>query len=63
MFSGAKKNLKFFLKNILATTLKSYIITLLQKQISPKKMKKVEKIGIITTKCSELTTSLVTFGF
>ena len=38
-------------------------VTPLQKNIfAHKKLKKVEKIGIITTKCSERTTSLVTFG-
>ncbi len=43
--------------------MKSYIITLLQnKFFAHKKVKKVEKIGIITPKCSEWTTSLVTFG-
>ena len=62
MFSGTIFFFKFFW-NILATALKSYIITILQKELfAHKKLKKVEKIGIITSKCSERTTSLVTFG-
>ena len=62
MFSGTK-NFFRFKKNILATALKSYIISLLQFFFAHKKLKKIEKIGIITPKCSERTTSLVTFGF
>ena len=49
MFWGAKKFLIFFLKNILATALKSYIIWLLY-FFFLKKFEKVEKTGIISTK-------------
>ena len=63
MFWGAKKNFKKFFKNILATALKSYIKWLLCFFVFfLKKLKKVEKTGITSTKFSLRCTPSIILG-